>query len=591
MIDPTRGVLEPLAYIKRIDVKTMDGSKTRTFAADHYYGEDWDQSFAATTGFPLVQGQPYKVVVYADIHYHIEAAYGRGHICGTLPWLAWDEHDVPFEFTVNDAGQPIVLHDGTLAAVNQITLGDIVPPFKPVTGVAGMPASVHSNKTLTLGRFESGISHDVGGAAVPYGPIEVLPVDATALHLTRPDLGISELTKITWGFAGKPALADVVHAEYTAQSANWAGQWTMKVVEASTSNYPARTQKVLLTPPAGPYPAGLNPTVNIFIRVEHGTDLSTAYTQQFTITAYHVPTVYVAGFTGNGYGRACYWKDGVRVDLETVNSQATGIFVDGEDVYVSGYHFETGVQKGCYMKNGARFDLNGNKSAANDIVVFNGDVYVVGSYLDASNKGQACYWKNGSMLDLNFGGIVSTITVSGGDVYMAGANWANSVRCYWKNGARTEWASSSDINNNVRDIFVSGNNVYLAGQHGWPVRACYTLNGAENFLPNGFFEPQDNAFGIAVDNGDVYVVGYYKRTGSTFCASYWLNGELHTLSYATSEAKDIAISRGSVYIAGADSDTGAFGSPGNPCYWKDETLIMLDTDGYGGTTNAIFVVE
>jgi hypothetical protein len=294
-IDPVRDVLHPAAYIKRIDVKTMDGSKVRTFAADHYYGEDWDQSFAATAGFPFVQGQSYKVSVYADIHYHIGTDYGRSHVCENPPaTLAWAAHDVPFEFTVNGAGNPIILHDGTGSTVHEITLGGIpMQGFKPVTNVTGMPTVVDADKTLTLGRFVSGSYQTAAGTAYSYGPIQALPVDATALHLPRPDLGISGNTKITWGFAGSPPLADTVNAEETKASINSAARnWTMKVLEASTTNA-AGSQKVLLTPPAGPY-AGAAPQTKVFIQVEYGTGPAASYRQEFTINATDVALPFVA---------------------------------------------------------------------------------------------------------------------------------------------------------------------------------------------------------------------------------------------------------------------------------------------------------
>ena len=51
---------------------------------------------------------------------------------------------------------------------------------------------------------------------------------------------------------------------------------------------------------------------------------------------------------------ACYWKNGALVDLynDAVNTaQASGIYMDDTDVYVSGYVNE-GVKTACYWKNG-----------------------------------------------------------------------------------------------------------------------------------------------------------------------------------------------------------------------------------------------
>lgn len=54
---------------------------------------------------------------------------------------------------------------------------------------------------------------------------------------------------------------------------------------------------------------------------------------------------------------ACYWKNGVRHDLED-NAQAYGIYIDGTDIYIAGSVGNVpGQYKPCYWKNGIRVDL------------------------------------------------------------------------------------------------------------------------------------------------------------------------------------------------------------------------------------------
>lgn len=54
---------------------------------------------------------------------------------------------------------------------------------------------------------------------------------------------------------------------------------------------------------------------------------------------------------------ACYWKNGELHELED-NAQAYGIFIDGDDVYVSGAFGAKPIDyKPCYWKNGIRVDL------------------------------------------------------------------------------------------------------------------------------------------------------------------------------------------------------------------------------------------
>lgn len=54
---------------------------------------------------------------------------------------------------------------------------------------------------------------------------------------------------------------------------------------------------------------------------------------------------------------ACYWKNGKLHELED-NAQASAIYIDGEDVYVTGSTGDVPVNyKPCYWKNGTRIDL------------------------------------------------------------------------------------------------------------------------------------------------------------------------------------------------------------------------------------------
>ncbi|WP_157757624.1 hypothetical protein [Pseudalgibacter alginicilyticus] len=72
--------------------------------------------------------------------------------------------------------------------------------------------------------------------------------------------------------------------------------------------------------------------------------------------------VYAVGFynksNSNSTGNtACYWKNEELFELED-NAQAYGIFIDGDDVYISGATGNIPPQyKACYWKNGVRVDL------------------------------------------------------------------------------------------------------------------------------------------------------------------------------------------------------------------------------------------
>lgn len=74
------------------------------------------------------------------------------------------------------------------------------------------------------------------------------------------------------------------------------------------------------------------------------------------------PDVYAVGFynknNSNSTGHiACYWKNGELFEIAD-NAQAFGVYIDGNDIYVSGSTGEVPAQyKACYWKNGVRVDL------------------------------------------------------------------------------------------------------------------------------------------------------------------------------------------------------------------------------------------
>ena len=87
-------------------------------------------------------------------------------------------------------------------------------------------------------------------------------------------------------------------------------------------------------------------------------------------------TVYIAGASYNSEGiyTACYWVDGIRVELPG-GAWATDIVVVNGTVYTSG----TGeTSDACYWIDQTRYDLPGLWGEAEGIAVHNGDVYVAG---------------------------------------------------------------------------------------------------------------------------------------------------------------------------------------------------------------------
>lgn len=125
-------------------------------------------------------------------------------------------------------------------------------------------------------------------------------------------------------------------------------------------------------------------------------------------------SVFVGGvaFTDNGE-RACYWKDGTKIELgnEEYKSEAFAIAVEGEDVYVAGYEARPRssgsgrVRVACYWKNGVVVDLGDGSypTQAYGLAVVEGQVFAVGTASKPGEKLSVALWRNGEEFALTDG--------------------------------------------------------------------------------------------------------------------------------------------------------------------------------------------
>jgi len=334
--------------------------------------------------------------------------------------------------------------------------------------------------------------------------------------------------------------------------------------------------------------------------------------------------VYAAGYitTSNGMGGtaevAAYWKNGVLTRLTDSLSfaEATGIAVNGSDVYVVGYTSSPSNQfneNAVLWKNGVATMLSPDSaySEATCIGLMGTDVYVGGFVLNVnaqtsnstSYANQPVYWKNGSPNLLPMATGISSIAVSGSDVYFAGSIVSTnkfqatgplgpgSTAAYWKNGSMPDTLGYPDTYLNAYSsgavgIAVSGNTVYATGATG-----IYAPEFWQNGTPTILAETNNHsvAYGIATNGTDVYVAG---MNGNYYNATYWKNNQpvplsAGALSMTNSFATAAAVNGNDIYVVGqvkhaADQEYASY-------YWKNGVPVELSagSGGHGAYVKAV----
>ena len=272
-----------------------------------------------------------------------------------------------------------------------------------------------------------------------------------------------------------------------------------------------------------------------------------------TDTGFDKHTVYMAGYylDSNKIERAAYWVNGKMTLLNNYNSVATGIFVDGSDVYISGYTYSFGLR--------------------------NARIY------------EAVYWKNGIEFSLktnfpttNIGGMTASgIFVSNADVYIVGDDKGHAT--IWKNNVPNTLETKSSV---AKSIFISGNDIYVAGLI-WKSTACCSIRMAtlwKNNIPISLGMGDSEGLSVFVKDKDVFVGGYDDPNpngvgGHIQAATYWKNGSLVKLdSLNVSNVNAIAFDGKELYVAG------------NTGLWKNNVPVFFNP---GGVTscNAIYLID
>ncbi len=306
------------------------------------------------------------------------------------------------------------------------------------------------------------------------------------------------------------------------------------------------------------------------------------------------------------------------------------------DVYISGWCPISNMNVACYWKNTEKVVVNDISGPSNafDLVIDNEIVYLVGQFND-----RPCYWKDGEVKYISSAvvtGRVNAIKISpDGQIYMVGKtkllgnNFENAM--LWKvnqEGVSTAFQLENTASKALDLDFKNDGTIVIAGQgmgsgywlfdpsdgtHTWEnmsgdrnsvviindnlyMSGNYTVDGD---LKHGYFWGSTGGIfswlkaegaesitfaKVGVESAEkIYLVGQSNDLNPNFSyARVWLNGSKKQLSTGPSEAVDIAFSRNKdVYVAGKENTSA--------CYWKNNTLISLNTGGSVGT--GIFLVE
>jgi len=293
---------------------------------------------------------------------------------------------------------------------------------------------------------------------------------------------------------------------------------------------------------------------------------------QQTAVVYRLLNVYLCGIISDSLSssKAVYWKNGTCFLLPsidpTTNSRAASIALSGSDVYIGGSNYLADYTKvAVYWKNGSRVDLETiNISEIYSIIISEKDVYACG-YRHNGTVYEAGYWKNNAWtalpsIDSSKHSYAISILISGSDVYLCGYSINSTdkdVAVYWKNGVLISLSSiDPGQNSQAGSIAVSGSDVYVCGysrNSGGNNVPGYWKNGTWNALYYPISSNRSTTFSILITGSDIYICGFHLYFAGPLIstAGYWKNGEWKAYNTGNhSLASSIKISGSDIYTCG-----------------------------------------
>lgn len=319
-----------------------------------------------------------------------------------------------------------------------------------------------------------------------------------------------------------------------------------------------------------------------------------------------IPGVYVGGYEEAKSGwKAKIWKN-EDINFASPNiSEINDIFVSGKDIYVVGSESKGLIQTATIWKNGVSTNLgNGLESSnATGIFVINNDVYVCG-YQTSSIKPKPAIgivWKNGVASEIAPNLELSSIFVSGSDVFTCGTGGSTKETSgvyFYKNGQKLYFEMNGGW---TTGLFVSENNVYASGYGTTrPGQAKIWKNGVVTVLDQlnvGSIGAND----IFVSGSDIYVVGYKSLPQVPFqklipsLAILWKNGVASNLSdgISNSIATSLFVSGKDIYVCGSEFTTISQVTIGSRSgvIWKNGIKTVVSKTNEIMYPTSIFVVK
>ncbi len=308
--------------------------------------------------------------------------------------------------------------------------------------------------------------------------------------------------------------------------------------------------------------------------------------------------VYIAGYESNGTrNMAKLWKNGESINITdgTKDASALSVVVSGDDVFVAGYESNGNKRVAKVWKNGVATLLT---DGSNDAVVYtlfvSGKEIYAGGYEQNGSSHIPIIWKNGQVLfrmeqsATNFGSFITSLYVSGNDVYASGAVYNSSSSSFptvWKNGEELYTLSNeSSYRARANAISIQNGNIYVAGSLDY--KACIWKNGTPVYISTLYGIAQ--SIFVTPDN-DVYYSGFEELGGNSYIgvAKIWKNGAPTILTDGGQNANAYAI-----WVAGTDIYAAGFESNGSKAVaklWKNGKATALSNGNETATAQSIFI--